>query len=59
MDFFDFVVTASILYPQLTGTTFWAVLHFLHLAAIGQGRPLLGKAIGQIAQRTSPGPRGN
>jgi len=40
VDFFDFVVTASIVDPKLTGTTFWPVLDFLHLAANGQPGPL-------------------
>jgi len=40
VDFFDFVVIASIVDPKLTGTTFWPVLDFLHLAANGATGPL-------------------
>lgn len=40
VDFFDFVVTASIVDPKLTGTAYWPVLDFLHLAANGETGPL-------------------
>jgi len=40
VDFFDFIVIASIVDPKLTGNTFWPVLQFLHLAANGETGPL-------------------
>ena len=53
VDFFDFVVTASIVDPKLTGTTFWPVLDFLHLAANGETGPLK-EAIAQLHSDVPP-----
>ncbi len=53
VDFFDFIITASIVDPRLTGQTYWPVLQLLHLAGSGDLGPLR-QAITQLHSGFTP-----